>query len=231
MSRDLKIDFARTVAPLANARIGYAWKGYGSAIFLELGELTPSNDGGHPKGQWSIGIEWDWRVESDENVLFGSSNSGPEIERYVRRLKGTTVVSVSAWGTIPELCIELLGKAPFRLRTASMLEGDPQWSIRIGSSHWLYVADGAYVLGPGESMTTPEDTAACDTSSEIASRWSTPIAEPAVGTCRKCAFFFHIDGPYHLLDYGVCTSQNSVFDRTAVRVDSGCPEFHAKDGG
>jgi hypothetical protein len=52
-------------------------RGYGSAIFIELGELKPGRllrNGtlGNPRGPFGLKIEWSWRVGS------GISSSVPE---------------------------------------------------------------------------------------------------------------------------------------------------------
>ena len=84
----LSIDFSAETKPLIGSRIGHAWKGYGSAIFLELGNLTPpkSERLSHPSGDWCIAIEWDWRVELESRVWVGSSNRGSEITERISDL-------------------------------------------------------------------------------------------------------------------------------------------------
>jgi hypothetical protein len=65
---DATAEFAALAASLAGQPISYLWRGYGSAIFIEMGDLTPTNrDGspGHPEGQVSLGVAWSWRIEDD----------------------------------------------------------------------------------------------------------------------------------------------------------------------
>ena len=80
-------EFTVLAQRLEGLTVALPWKGYGSAIFLELGELTPieSKRRHHAVGEACISVEWDWRVENDVSVLYGSSNSRPEIERGIGR--------------------------------------------------------------------------------------------------------------------------------------------------
>ncbi|WP_428987984.1 hypothetical protein [Methylocapsa aurea] len=56
--------------------VAHVWRGYGSALLLELGELTPScrRDGSPaaPRGEIGLMIEWSWRIEDEQSVLCGS---------------------------------------------------------------------------------------------------------------------------------------------------------------
>jgi len=98
-----EIDFAETVRPLIGLPIGHAWKGYGSAIFLELGKLRPTGHNDHPTGEFCIGIEWDWRLEFGSTVEFGSSNTGAEINKRISSIEGAAVESLETFGRVPEL--------------------------------------------------------------------------------------------------------------------------------
>jgi hypothetical protein len=50
--------------------VTHVWRGYGSALFLEMGKLTPQmrRDGtpGNPKGEMELMIEWNWRIEDEK---------------------------------------------------------------------------------------------------------------------------------------------------------------------
>ena len=115
------IDFATEIEPLLGATVSYAWKGFGSSIFLELGALTPPSSAkfSHPAGKWCISIQWDWRVETGSEILFGSSNSGAEISSRIAELEGVTVNSIETYGLVPELLVSLSTGAC--LRTSSMV--------------------------------------------------------------------------------------------------------------
>ena len=55
------------------------WKGYGSAIFLELGKLHKVKDYKNKplrkKGDITLMIEWSWRIESHRSIVVGSFDS------------------------------------------------------------------------------------------------------------------------------------------------------------
>ena len=54
-------EFQALIAPLLGMPISHPWKGYGSAIFLELGALDEAKN--NSNGEACICVEWDWRVE------------------------------------------------------------------------------------------------------------------------------------------------------------------------
>jgi hypothetical protein len=97
------------IQELIGMNISLAWKGYGSAIFLELGILTKEKTtrSFHANGEACIWLEWDWRVETDGKILFGSSNSRPAIEDGIQRLVGKKIEKIKLLGKTPELSINL----------------------------------------------------------------------------------------------------------------------------
>ena len=64
--------------------VSHSWRGYGSALFLEFGNLTAQlrNDGSpwlrkdgsalHPNGEVTLMIEWSWRIEDEHSIICGS---------------------------------------------------------------------------------------------------------------------------------------------------------------
>jgi L,D-peptidoglycan transpeptidase YkuD (ErfK/YbiS/YcfS/YnhG family) len=56
--------------------LSHIWRGYGSAIFLEFGDLRErlKRDGSkaNPAGQMSLMIEWSWRIEDHATIRCGS---------------------------------------------------------------------------------------------------------------------------------------------------------------
>lgn len=227
----MRVDFAAETEPLIGLPIGHAWKGYGSAIFLELGSLAPprSERFHHPRGERCIALEWEWRVELGSHVLFGSSNSRPEIAERITELEATVVQAIQEFGDVPELLVSL--SSGHRIRTSVMVTGDPQWSIRLGDNEWLYVVAGELRKGSGGSECTPEETEALDKELLAAKRWGTPIVIPPSGSCFECSSFVRLDGHLDLLDFGVCSALHSDMDGKVVNRCSGCPQFTAKTGG
>ena len=121
----MSINFSDAVKPLVHKPVGRVWKGYGSAIFLEIGQLTPETFRGSESlhGDFCISIEWDWRVELGSNILFGSSNSRPEIVEQLHKLENSSIQSIQMVGHIPELLISL--STGYRIHTMSMVDGEP----------------------------------------------------------------------------------------------------------
>src|SRR5262245_10829694 len=218
-------EFAKLVQPLVGLTVALPWKGAGSAIFLELGQLTPveSSRRHHAAGVACISVEWDWRVEHKSSVLYGSSNTGPRIERGIAGLQGVTIESVSVAGKLPEVIVSFSNGQV--LRSMVMDTGDPQWSIRLLDGRYVFARGGEVLLGEGSSGISEEEEKVFALAESTAARWGTPLDEPTRGQCRRCAWFVLIDGEGHLLDYGVCTSSESMFDGKAVHCTSGCPAY------
>lgn len=215
---------------LVGLPVSLPWKGYGSAIFLELGKLAPLRHArqNHNDGEATISIEWDWRVESGAKILYGSSNNRPRIARGIESLQGVKIEELSIQGKVPELAIAFSNGQ--RLVSAAMLTGDPEWSIRLQDARWMTCADGGISVGEGEGIgLTEEEEAAFEHAAQTAKRWGVPITEAAVGHCGKCQWFAAIDAPAELLEHGVCTSIQSSFDGRAVNVSSGCDAFLDQD--
>jgi hypothetical protein len=205
--------------------VSLPWKGYGSAIFLELGRLAPLQPGRHhERGEASICVEWDWRVESAITVLYGSSDSRPKIEKSIANLKGTKIEHISAVGSVPELVINLSNGQC--LKSMVMTAGDPQWNIRLPNGTWLSCERGLLCVGDGSaSGLGAEEAAMFDRAETITRRWGTPISEPVGGNCANCKWFVRIDGDGSFLDFGVCANSASPFDGRVVNRNSGCAAF------
>ncbi len=219
-------EFNNLVSPLFGMSVSLPWCGYGSAIFLELGKLQPLSNSRqyHERGEVCISFEWDWRLESDKKIIYGSSNSMPEIAKHISQLVNLKVKEITVEGRVPELSIQF--DNGFVLRSMSMVTGDPQWDIRLQDDKWLSCMNGEITIGNGEGTgTTAEEDEAIEHSEITAKRWGAPVIEPKLGDCGKCNFFCRLDGHFSLLDYGVCTSANSPFDGKATNVKSGCQLF------
>jgi hypothetical protein len=140
------MDPADFVQPLVGQIVSSAWRGAGTAIFVEVGPLAegPSRTR-HPRGKvGSIGIEWSWRVEDGHRILLGSFSEDQWINELPGLLKGLNIRGISFFGMLPEIEVQLSDGT--KLVSFSTVEGDPQWSIRIGKS-WLSVRSGKFVFG------------------------------------------------------------------------------------
>ena len=217
--------FQELIQPLVGLSVSLPWKGYGSAIFLELGSLVPLDlqSRYHAKGEACISVEWDWRVETEVEVLYGSSNSRPKIEAGILSLQGTTVQALSVVGKVPELVVQFSNG--HYLRSMVMVTGNPEWSIKLPNGSWVYAKSGCLLVGTGEASTSAKEQAALALAERTAARWGTPNVEPKLGSCAHCAFFVPLDGEGHLLDYGGCIAELGPFDGRIVERSSGCPVF------
>ena len=151
---DTSTAFEALAASLSGQPISYLWRGYGSAIFIEFGDLTPrtNRDGspGHPEGQVSLGVEWSWRIEDDACILSGSWSEEELWEPSFNRLRGTRVEGLKLFGGLPE--VELLADQGARFVSFSTTDGQPQWHLvdrRKEPAHWFSVRQGRLHLGDG----------------------------------------------------------------------------------
>lgn len=231
-SRD---EFELLVRALIGLPVAEPWKGDGSAIFLELGALSQagSEKHRHTRGEACIRVEWDWRVECGKAVLYGSSNSRPEIARGIDTLLGATIQRVSLTGEVPELVVEFSNG--HCLRSMVMVADDPQWMVRLPGEQELQIFSEGGRLVSGRDESAAEDKGEGKTmfaaETRAASRWGVPSADPVLGKCIGCAWYVELDGNGPLLDYGVCGFRKSPFDGRVVNRDSGCPVYVGKGAG
>lgn len=146
--------FEALAAGLLGEPISYLWRGYGSAVFIEFGDLTPTTnrDGtqGHPEGQVSLGVEWSWRIEDNAKILAGSWSEEELWEPCFVRLRAARVESVKLFGRLPE--VELATDQGVRFISFSTADGQPQWHLvdrRFNRAHWFTVRNGKLHLGDG----------------------------------------------------------------------------------
>lgn len=219
--------FNDLIKPITGMTISRPWRGIGSAIFLEIGQIRTQVFRGREQkhGEANICIEWDWRIESDIEVICGSSNSAPEIESHLGTLLGLSINGITIHGRPSELIVSLSNG--MRLRSMAMVSGDPQWTIRLKDASWLSSEHGVLVVSDGteEQGLTDDERAVSDRATETAKRWGKPSVEPVLGQCRDCSHFVMLDGDFALLDYGACKSPTSPYDRRVTHLNSGCPAF------
>ena len=146
--------FKTLAVSLSGAPISYLWRGYGSAVFIEIGSLTPTTkrDGssGHPEGQVSLGVEWSWRIEDDVSILCGSWSDEELWEPGFARLRDARVRTLRLFGRLPE--VELTTQEGIHFLSFSTAEGQPQWHLvdrRVAPSRWFSVRGGQLHLGDG----------------------------------------------------------------------------------
>lgn len=211
-------------AALTGLRVSRPWKGYGSAVFLDLGELREVQD--HRRrlveGESCISIEWDWRLELGSSIVGGSSDSGPAIQSYLKLLRDSTIESVEVQGVVPELVVRFSTRHV--LRSMAMCRGDPQWHIKTPMG-CLYAQEGILLIGDHVEQVTEQERVAFELAESAALRWGGAPASAPPGLCQNCSYYVGLDGTGHLLDYGCCVSNQSPFDGRAVYFRSGCTAY------
>jgi hypothetical protein len=152
--------FRALTRPLIGMPVSHTWRGAGSAIFLELGELTRhtrtyrTREWVQTEGEVTLMLEWSWRVESPRTIQFGSLSRNPRITRGVAALQGHTIVDVELEGRLPELVLTLdRGRW---LHTFMTAEGQPAWSLRMPDQAWIGVNRGhVHRQGPESEWEAP----------------------------------------------------------------------------
>ena len=209
---------------LAHMPVSFAWKGYGTAIFLELGSLSSEGRRRHPKGEVSIYVSWDWRVEKGNRVLFGSSNSTSGMADGIATLIGSTVNRATIQGIVPELSIVFSNKTS--LQSAAMCTDTSAWDVSLPGNIWISCMDGIVYAGDGSAIgLSDEEEALLHHADMTTERWGIPVGPAAAGRCGQCVYRVRIDGSGPLLDYGICTSADSPLDGRVINEASGCAFF------
>jgi hypothetical protein len=111
--------------------VSHVWRGHGSALFIELGRLTPTTrrDGspGNAEGQVSLMVEWSWRIEEERSIVCGSWSDEALWEPSFARLLGQRVDDIRTFGRLPEIQLSLSGG--FYVASFMTAEGDPEWTL------------------------------------------------------------------------------------------------------
>ena len=146
--------FGPFAVSLIGLPITHVWRGYGSAIFIECGNLqsTTKRDGspGNPEGEVSFGVEWSWRIENRTAILCGSWSEEELWEPTLGRLRRSPIARCELFGALPEVAITT--EDGTRFVTFSTTDGQPQWHLvdrRDCTPRWFTVRDGQLHLGDG----------------------------------------------------------------------------------
>lgn len=150
-------EFKELIKPIVGLPVSWVWRGYGSALFLEIGELISEKilEGGEERvgyiGEYGIMIEWSWRIERPKSIYFGSWSSDRVINNRLVKLKDKTIDAIDIEGRLPELVIKLSGS--FWLRSFAIAEGQPQWTLFLHRNQtprqWLITARGSLIKESG----------------------------------------------------------------------------------
>ncbi len=146
--------FERLAASLVGMPITNVWRGYGSAVFIELGALSPliRRDGteGQPQGEVSLGVEWSWRIEGPDSIRCGSWSKEALWEPTFAALLGARIARCELFGALPE--IALTTDDGQRFVSFSTTDGQPWWHLvdrRHPTPIWFTVREGRLHLGDG----------------------------------------------------------------------------------
>jgi hypothetical protein len=153
LSPSARAMFAAFVAPLVGLPVSHVWQGYGSALFLEFGELRPTvrrdRSAGNPDGEMGLMLDCGWRIEGRRSILCGSSSPERAWSRALGLLRGAEVVGARLFGRLPEIEVELSNGA--RVLSFEADAGDPRWTLfdhLEREARWLAVKRGALHLEP-----------------------------------------------------------------------------------
>lgn len=146
--------FESFAASLVGMPISHVWRGYGSAIFIECGNLQPfvKRDGstGNPEGEVSLGVEWSWRIEDATAIRCGSWSEEDLWEPALGALRDARIARCELFGALPEVIITTDSR--IRFVSFSTTHGQPQWHLvdrRNSAPRWFTVREGQLHLGDG----------------------------------------------------------------------------------
>jgi hypothetical protein len=147
MKTSLKIGIEEAksrLSELCGATVSHAWRGYGSALFLELGKLEENPKRKNSFGEQTIMIEWSWRVEGKNSIIVGSWSENEDIDKVPELFIGKTLEKVEFFGRLPEISIKF--NSALWLLSFMTEEGNPEWSIKLTNGEWLGVSDGDFKI-------------------------------------------------------------------------------------
>src|ERR1700739_941167 len=102
-----EISFEAFASPLIELPVPHVWRGSGSALFLEFGNLRAERSDGkpgrNPAGEMGLMIEWSWRIEGKRRIGCGSWSDENRLDRYLQKLLKATVLQVELFGRLPEI--------------------------------------------------------------------------------------------------------------------------------
>lgn len=118
------------VEALVGKKISHIWRGYGSTLFVEFGDLAPGKvrkgKEGNPVGELTLMMDF-WRIENPRSVLVGAWSSEGKWQKAFERLLGAKVTAVEFFGHIPEITVSLDNRR--RMVSFSPVEGQPDWAV------------------------------------------------------------------------------------------------------
>lgn len=118
---------------ISGLTVSHVWRGYGSALFIEFGNLTPATgmrkDGAPnaPSGEIGLMIEWSWRIEDERTIVCGSWSDDALWRPSFDRLLGCEVTGLATFGHLPEIALSLA--RGLHVTSFMTADGDPAWTL------------------------------------------------------------------------------------------------------
>lgn len=138
-----KEEFYSLINPLIGLKVSNVWRGYGSALFFELGKLTkksfPLKNGKRKEyysGVHTLFIGWGWRVEHISSIYFGSWSTNKIIDNRFSKLKNKTILEFAIEGRLPELRLKL--SDGLWVHSFSTSESQPEWYLNLNNESPTY---------------------------------------------------------------------------------------------
>lgn len=141
--------FNALISGIIGLEITEAQPGAGTCLLIDIGEIkaetvkSPRSGELHEfhEGHFGLMIEWDWRVERERSIEFGSASRLRKMDRGIESLKGERIASVELVGDIPELKVSL--SSGRRLMSFMTIESQPAWVIFLDFHRsWIHVRRG-----------------------------------------------------------------------------------------
>jgi hypothetical protein len=142
--------FTALVKPMIGLPVSRAWRGHGSACFLEIGELHDLQllDGEvSAQGEFGVMIEWSWRIESSRSIVCGSWSTEQKINKGIKDLADSFVEEILISNRLPEIAVRLSSKR--WLQSFCTTSGQPRWAIflrHFDNTVWITVMSGKLIL-------------------------------------------------------------------------------------
>ena len=148
------------VAKLRGLVVSLTWLGYAAALFLELGELRPSETSGPLqdalRGEATIMLDTEWRHGIGGVELTDRNDDASEVEQHLQGLAHCVVEAITIYRHDFSLEIEITGGRWIR-SPGCRWDKSPSWTILLGDGRWITVDDRALCIGRGvDSLDTGE---------------------------------------------------------------------------
>lgn len=140
--------FHALVSGMIGQEITEAQPGAGTCLLIEIGNieketLTLPSGKLHEfrQGHFGLMIEWDWRIERERSIEFGSASGVRRMDTGIESLRGERITGVELIGDVPEL--KVLLSSGRRLASFMTIESQPAWVIFLDFHRsWIHVRRG-----------------------------------------------------------------------------------------